>query len=255
VQSRVLPSYQALVDEISNRRVHIAWLPPLTYLYASRIGVAQAALLANHFGVFQYGSQFLANTSSGFTPYFDPISGLNSADAATALAQFNGLRPCWVDPGSASGYIVPAGLLALNQIPIGEPAFTQSHSSVVRSLYVKGVCDFGGTFAISGDPRTASTVLQDLPDAIERIPIIWRSDAIIPNLNISYIAGLPEDRVKALNASFLQIAQQPEGLALLSSTADNYQVDALKPVDDSVYDRLREFVDALDLSLANYLGK
>ncbi len=255
VEMRVFNSYQPLLDEMSERRVHIAWLPPMSYIYASRLGIAQVALLANHFGIYQYGTQYLANVSNGFTPYFDPISGQNSADAATALAQFAGMRPCWVEPGSISGYIAPAGLLALNEIKLGEPAFTQSHSAVVRSLYVKGVCDFGATFSISGDPRTASAVLQDLPDAMERIPIIYRSDAIIPNLNISYIAGLSEERSKALTAAFLQIAQSPDGLAMLSSSAGNYQVDAIKVVQDGLYDRLREMVDALGVRPRDLIGK
>ena len=255
VQSRVFNSYQPLLDEMAERRVHIAWMPPMTYLYASQLGIAQVALLANHFGVYQYGTQFLANVSSGFTPYFDPVSGQNSAEASAALAQFTNMRPCWVEPSSVSGYITPAGILAQNQIQIGEPAFTQSHSGVVRSLYVKGVCDFGATFSISGDPRTASAVLADLPDTLERIPIIWRSEALIPNLNISFIAGLSEDRTKALTAAFLQIAQTPDGLAMLTSSAGNYQVDAIKAVQDPIYDPLRQLVDALVLKLKDLVGQ
>ena len=255
VKSRIFTSYQPVLEEMAESRVHITWLPPITYLYASQIGLAQVAILVNHFGVYQYGSQFLANTSTEAVPYFDPISGLNSADAATALSQFSGMRPCWVEPGSISGYILPAGILALNGIEIGEPAFTQSHSGVVRSLYVKGVCEFGATFSISGDPRTASAVLTDLPDAIERIPIIWRTDAVIPNLNIVYITGLPEDRVKALNAAFMQLAQQTDGLPLLSLAAGNYQIDAIKPGDDSLYDPLRAAVNALGLRIQDLVGK
>jgi len=255
VQVRTFNSYPPLLSEMTERRVHIAWMPPMTYLYASQLGIAQVALLANHFGIYQYGTQFLANAANGFTPYFDPVSGLNSADAVTALAQFKDKRPCWVEPGSVSGYLAPAGLLALNQVPIGEPAFTQSHSAVVRTLYVKGVCDFGATFSISGDPRTASAVLQDLPDAMERIPIIWRSDALIPNLSIVYITGLSEERTKALTAAFLQIGQNPDGLALLSTSADNYQVDAIKVVQDPLYDRLRELIKALKVNPRDFVGK
>lgn len=255
VQAKGYSSYQSLLNGMADRQVHIAWLPPLTYLYASRLGIAKAALLTSHFGVYQYGTQFLANSSSGFTPYFDPISGLNSADAATALAQFANLRPCWVDPTSATGYLVPAGLLALNDIPTGEPAFTQTHAAVVRSLYVKGVCDFGATFSISGDPRTASAVLADLPDAIERIPIIWRSDAVIPNVNVSYITGLPEAVEKQLDAAFLKIAQTEQGRQMLAASAGDYQIDALKSIDDSLYDPLRLLINALGSNLQDLIGR
>ncbi len=255
VKSRIFTSYQSLIDEMLGRRVHVAWLPPMTYLYASQFGLAEVAIQVNHFGVYKYGSQFLANVSSGIVPYYDPISGFNSADAPTALAQFAGKRPCWVEPGSVSGYIVPAGILALNGIQTGEAAFTQSHAGVVRALYVKGVCEFGATFSISGDPRTASAVLEDLPDAIERIPVIWRTDAIIPNLNIAFIAGMPEDRAKALTAAYLQLARQEDGLPLLSLAAGNYQIDAIKPGDDAEYNPLRDIVAALGIDPRDLIGK
>jgi phosphonate transport system substrate-binding protein len=255
VQSLPVDSYQALLKEFGARKVHIAWLPPLTYLFASQHGLARAALLASHFGVYLYGTQFLANASSGFTIYFDPVRGVNLADASVALSQFDGRRPCWVDSTSASGYLVPAGLLALHGIHTTEPAFTRSHAGVVRSLYVQGICDFGATFSISGDPRTASAVLNDLPDALQRIPILWRSDPIIPNVNLALITGLPESTEKQLVDAFLEIASSPEGLALLSSSAGEYQIEALKPIDDPLYDPLREVLDALQVNLNELIGK
>jgi phosphonate transport system substrate-binding protein len=255
VAARVFSNYEALFKAMADGGVHIAFLPPLTYLYASERGLVEAALVSNHFGVYQYGAQFLANAESGFTIFFDPLSGSNSAGADVALAQFAGKRPCWVDPASPSGYIVPAGLLIDNDIETGTPSFSQSHTAVVRSLYVKGVCDFGATFSLIGDPRTGSSVLDDLPDAIERIPIIWRSDPVIPNLNISYLAGLQEETRNSLNTAFLDLATTADGRAILSAAAGNYAIEALKILDDSLYDPLRGYVEALDLDLSKYLGK
>jgi phosphonate transport system substrate-binding protein len=255
VAARVFNSYEALMKALENGETHIAFLPPLTYLYAGQHGLAEAVLLANHFGVYEYGTQFLANAESGFTVYFDPQSGQNSAAADLALAQFSGKRPCWVDPDSASGYILPAGLLLENKIETAVPAFSQSHTAVIRTLYVKGICDFGATFSYTGDPRTASGVLGDLPDAIERIPIIWRSDAFIPNLNISTIAGLNDKTRNALTTAFLDLAGTPEGRLVLSAAAGDYDIEALKAIDDSRYDALRGAAEALDLDLRKLVGK
>lgn len=255
VKARVFIGYKELLDAMSAGKAHIAWMPPLTYLYASKYGIAEVVLLTNHFGVYLYGTQFLANAGSGFAIYFDPLSGQNSANADTALAQFAGKKPCWVDPDSTSGYILPAGMLALRSVNIQPPAFTQSHAAVVRTLYVKGVCDFGATFAISGDPRTASSVLADLPDALNRIPIIWRSDALIPNVNLALIAGLHDDQRQALIATILDLSKTQEGRTLLSDTAGGYEIEAIKPVEDSIYDPLREVVKALNLSLSDLIGK
>jgi len=255
VKASVFRNYKELLDGMGSGRIHIAFLPPLTYLYASKRGLAETALLLNHFGVYTYGAQFLANASSEFQVFYDPLSGKNSAPAAEALAQFKDKKPCWVDSNSTSGYILPAGLLAVNKIETQPPAYTQSHVGVVRSLYVKGVCDFGATFAISGDPRTATGVLDDLPDALQRIPIIWQSDAFIPNINVSYLAGLQDEKRDALNRAFLDLASTPEGRDLISAALGGYEVEALRPVEDPLYDPLRSMIDALGIQLDGMLGK
>lgn len=255
IRGSVYTSYNLLMDDLSFGKVHIAWLPPLTYLYASQRELAEVILLTNHFGVYQYGTQFMANVESEYTPYFDPISGFNSADAATALAQLEGFRPCLVEPQSASGFLVPAGLLKVNQISTQPPVITQTHAAVIRALYIKGICDFGASFSVSGDPRTSSAVQQDLPDAVNRIMIIWRSDPIIPNLNLSFATGMTEANRQALTSAFLEIAKTGDGKGLLSLSAANYQIEDVRAVNDEVYKPLRDIVQALALDLKETIGK
>lgn len=253
--SEVFQSYNQLLEQMELGKIHAAWMPPLTYLYASQNHIATVALLTNHFGVYLYGTQFLANVEKKFTPYFDPISGLTSADAATALQQFKGLRPCWVDPGSASGYILPAGLLRINKVTVLPAVVAQTHTAVVRALYIKGICDFGATFSISGDPRTSSAVQQDLPDVMNRVLIIWRTDPIIPNLSLTLNTALSEADRQTLTKGFMEIAKDDKGKALLSISAGNYQIDEVKPVNDEIYDPLRDTAKALDLNLKDVIGK
>lgn len=255
VAGRVFSTYNQLLESMAGGDVHAAWLPPLTYLYASERDIADVVLLTNHFGVYQYGTQFMANVDSGFIPFFDPISGLSSADAATALEQFRGLRPCYVEPQSPSGYIFPAGLLQGNQISSQIAVLAQTHTAVVRALYIKGICDFGATFSISGDPRTASAVLDDLPDVMNRVLIIWRSDAVVPNLNLSLLASLSEGDRQVLTRAFLELGRSPEGRALLSLSANNYQIEEIKAVNDEIYEPLRQAAKALNLNLRESVGK
>jgi len=109
--SQVFSSYHDLISALEGGSVQISWLPPLTYIYAYQNNAADVALVTNHFGVYQYGSQFLANSDSHFQSYFDPTHKSGYRYEAKALAQFKGLRPCWVDLQSPSGYLVPASLL------------------------------------------------------------------------------------------------------------------------------------------------
>ena len=253
-QGRFFPSYMEMLTAMDRSEVQIAFLPPLTYLWSYHNGFAIVGLLANHFGTYMYASQFLANTESQFNPFFDPDTNKNTADATAALPQFAGKRPCWVDPTSLSGFILPSSLFFEQNINLLPMVFAQSSSAVIRALYIKGICDFGATYAMTGDPRTASAVQQDLPDALERIEIIWRSDPIIPNLNISYLVDLPDETRQKLNQAFLELIKDQNGKDALTR-ASNYEINDLKIIDNSVYDPLRKIIDLMQIDLITTIGR
>lgn len=255
VQIQVVEDYESLLAKMQAGTVHLAFLQPITYIAAHQNQIADVALLANHFGVYYYGTQFLANIESGFSTYFDANTNSNTADAITALGQLNGAKPCWADPTSVSGYILPAGVLAQNEISVGSGATLLSQTAIIRALYIKGVCDFGVTFAISGDPRTSSAVINDLPDVRERVMVIWQTDPEIPSLNLSYTPALPAEMRAALTQTFLDLVRGDEGKALLTAATGNYDIQDLRVVDDSVYDPLRGAIDALGYDIYSALGK
>lgn len=243
--------YQAFVDG----DVHLAWFNPLTYIYLHEQNKGEVGLLTNHFGVYFYGVQFLANAESGFVSYFDAASNSASASAADALMQLDGKRPCWVDLGSSSGYILPAGILEENQIYPLPGAILQSHTAVVRALYIKGICDFGVTFSTSGDPRTSSAVTNDLPDASGRVMVIWQSPAEIPNMNLTYSTALPEETRQQFNDAFLAWIKSADAKTTLSAALDQYEVQDLRVVDDSIYDALRNAIDLSGTDVSQWIGR
>lgn len=255
VKILVVDDYETLLTEMQVGKVHLAFLHPMTYIAAHQNELAEVALLTNHYGVYYYGAQFLASAESGLLSYFDPGTNGNTADAAGALNQLTGKKPCWVDPTSISGYILPAGLLAQNEIPVSPGATLLSQTAVIRALYIKGVCDFGVTFAISGDPRTSSAVIDDLPDVRERVMVLWQTDPVIPNLNLSYATALPAEMRPDLTQAFLDLAKTEEGQALLTAATGNYEIQDMRVVDDSVYDPLRDAVNALEFDIYSALGK
>lgn len=246
--------YPTLLEEMRKAAIHLAWLPPITYLWAHQQGIADVSLLTNHFGVFAYGVQFLVNSTSDFTIFYDPDLGASLGDAATALGQLADKRPCWVEKSSIAGFILPAGILAKNGIPTLEGVITQSHTAVVRALYVTGICDFGVTFTISGDPRTATEVLADLPDALQRVVILWRSEAVIPNLNLSLLPDLAPEKREAILFAVQDIVAQNETRQWLSQLL-NFEIQAVKPVTDATYDDLRQAVAAIGVDILPLLGK
>ena len=254
IQSRIFVSYPELVRSLRNGEIHAAWLPPLTYLYANSQRVADVALLTNHFGSYYYGTQYFANVESGFSAYYDPVSNTNTGDAQTALSQLAGKTPCWVDSSSLSGYILPAGILSEVGVQVAEGVIARTSTSVIRTLYITGVCDFGATFSVTGDPRTASAVLDDLPDARERVYVIWRSDAVIPNLNLSFLPNLPGDVRQIVTQTLVDLVKTEAGKDLLTR-ANQYDIEDLRSVDDSIYDPIRGAVQRTQTNLNDVIGR
>lgn len=255
ISAHVFPSDEQLFAALENHEIHAAWLQPLTYIYAHEKGLTDVGLLTNHFGAYFYGTQFLANIKSGFTAYFDPAVNKSTTDLITALSQFDGKRPCWVEPGSISGYILPLGLLEQEDIYIDTGVMAQTYSAVVRALYIKGVCDFGVTFAIFGDPRTSSAVLSDLPDALDRVIVIWQTEPIIPNLNFSFTPSVGEAVRAPILTALLDYVDTEDGKRILTQTLEGYDIQDLKIVDDSIYDPLRSAVQFSGADLSTWIGR
>jgi phosphonate transport system substrate-binding protein len=249
----LVDSYDEVLLGLEDFSVHAAWLPPSTYLIAERKQLVSVAALINQFGVYMIGVQFLANVDGGFTTYFNPQDNSSSAPASQALSQFRGMRPCFTEPTSPSGYIVPGGILLEAGVAFLEPVAAQTTSTVIRALYYPGICDFGATYAISGDPRTASN-LQDLPDLLDRVVVLWQSEPVIPNLNLSIHQKLPREMREAMARAFLEANSDAIGLELISD-ALNYEVQGLRPATDADYERLRQLVQITGANLRESMGR
>jgi len=245
IETTVPNSYGALVEAMGSGNAHIGWLPPFAYVVAHEKGYADVTLSTLRFGSDHYGAQFIANVGAGFTAYFNPETNEVTADAATALAQFDGKKPCWTDPLSSSGYVIPGGYISQNGVKILPAAFVIGHSTVVRAVYAGGICDFGATFI---DARTSSSLQAAIPDVMEKVVVIWRTDPIIPNDNVSYASNLPDDIREKLTEAFLALAETEEGKTALQAV---YQIEGLKVVDDTFYDEFRLYLEASGVDVTN----
>lgn len=248
IEAHFYPDFQSLATAIMEDEVNLFWLQPLEYLYLNRENVAEVILMTNHRGVYAYGVQFMANINRGFTSYFNPETGLSIGEPLDALQQFSGTRPCFLEPNSIPGYYIPLGLLANASTPTLPPVFIYNYNATIRALYISGICDFGVTYALTGDPLTSSDILMNLPDAQERVTIIWRSEGIIPNLNLSASPTLPEFISFRIEEALLRISDDPQGLNLIR-TSLNYEVEALRSIEDHFYNPFRSALAPLELDL------
>ena len=234
-------SYTAVIEAMASGNAQVAFMATFAYLLAKQKDAADVGLVVVRNGSSFYGAQFVANVDSGFTSYFDPATNKNTADAATALAQFDGKRPCFTDPLSTSGYIIPGGLLSQYGVKYKTPAAVQGHPAVIAALYVGGICDFGASYI---DARTSDKTHADVMDKIQ---VIWRTDNIIPNDNVSFSTSMaPEMRTKISDA-LVQMGSSDDGLEILKNMG--YEIGGFEPAEDSFYDAFRAALQASGIDI------
>jgi phosphonate transport system substrate-binding protein len=236
-------SYTTLVDALGKGNAHIVLLDPYAYELAYQRDLVRAsyAVLKDEAGT--YGAQFLATRKGGFTSYFNEGSGENTEDAAVALTQFAGKKPCWSDETSPSGYVIPLGYLNKNQIITKPPAFVEGHPTVVRSLYASGICDFGATYI---DARKFPSLEDQFPDLIEQVIVVWQIPAIIPYDVVAFSTNMPQAMRDLFTNLIPAIMQTDAGKAAFKTA---YDIDALQPVNDGYYEEFRIYVHASGIDL------
>jgi phosphonate transport system substrate-binding protein len=238
-------SYAALTEAMGSGNAQIGWMATFAYILAHQKGYADVALITNRFGSDHYGAQFIARADAGFTPAANTPA--TEADIST-LEQFKGKRPCFADPQSTSGYVIPLIFLkkaGLTDADILNPVITQGHTQTVRAVYAGGICDYGATFV---DARTSVTT--DLPDAMDKVIVVFQTPALIPNDNMSYAPDMPQDLRDQITAGIMKIADTEAGKKALN---DLYQIGGLVQVDDTVYDEFRSYLEASGIDLSQYV--
>ncbi len=240
-------------NDLRQSKIHFFFMQPLTYLAASERDLINPLLVSNHFGLYNYGTQFFVNKDSSFNYYFDEKTNKSTTTAEFALRQFEGKRPCWTEPSSLSGTIVPYGILAKIGVHFLPPTYLQNPSSVIRALYIKGICDFGAAYAYSGDPRTSSQVINDLPDILSQIQVVWQSEPFIPSLGLGASIGVPPHIQNEVRTLLIDLSTTDEG-KLMITNALQYDVQGFLPIEDDFYNTLREYVEAANINPYQHIG-
>ena len=241
------PSEKELILAFGSGNAHIAALSPFGYLLASQQGAADAAFAREQDGNVLYGAQFIARSDANYLSYFDAVQSKNLSEASIALAQFKDKKPCWTDARSASGYVVPLGILAGAGIQTQAPAFLASHPAVVRAVYTTGICDFGATYV---DARAFPGLEDQLPDVMQKVEVIWRVPPIIPYETLAFAHGMPVDVRRVLIRAFVDMTSDAKGKIAMETL---YGFSSMQVVQDSLYADFRKAVKDSGLDLDSLL--
>ena len=240
-------SYSNLVEAMGRGNAHVAVLPAYPYALAYEKGYANAAFASLKLGKKAYGAQFITRKDAGFKSYIDAQTGENTADAVTALSQFRDKKPCWSDETSPSGYVIPSGILAFHNISIFPPAFVQGQPTVVRAIYLGGICDFGASYI---DARKFPTQLDEYPDTLERVRVIWYVPPIIPYETFTIAHNLPPEIVLAISDAMFRISGMQTGRQVLGQA---FGIEDWERITDDFYAEFRSYLDASGVDLASIL--
>lgn len=239
-------TYSELIESLKIGNAHIAVLPMFSIVKAYQQQAVQAAFASTREEAASYGAQFIARADR-FTAYFDPLDEVNTAEAPEALAQFSGKKPCWTEPDSPSGHLVPLGILNWHNIPTQEGAFLQSHFSVVRAVRVGEICDFGGTYV---DARAYPALKDEYPLIMDEVVVVWRIPPIIPYDGLFLSGTVPPDIAAELKRALDLVFALDDGKALFESL---FQIKGMIAVEDVFYAEFVRYIQSSGVDLDSFV--
>lgn len=130
---RQVGSYDELVSLLRAGNLDVAWLPPIPFARLDADGIVRALVCAERGGHDSYVSVVVTRVDSSIG----------------SLPDLRGKRMGWVDPLSATGYVVPRVRLAARfrepQSLFAAETFFGSHAAVVSAVLDK-IVDVGATY-------------------------------------------------------------------------------------------------------------
>lgn len=132
INLRVTEEYRQLRSDLLNGKIQFAWVSPLQFV---RLRAEQPAV------------RVLATTTQEGSKYYQGYLVIKTKGSIKTLDDLRGKRICYVDKGSASGYLMARYFLRSKGINPNDllSRFSGNHSQVLRDLQ-NGLCDVGATF-------------------------------------------------------------------------------------------------------------
>jgi phosphonate transport system substrate-binding protein len=236
-------SFIAVVEAFGTKRADVAAINTFGYILAhDKYGVEARMTVIRH-GLPTYQSQFIVRADSNIKKIED----------------LNGKKIAFVEPASASGYLLPLKTLKEKGIKPKETVFAGKHDNVVSMVY-QGQVDAGATFyspptknesgvEVIDDARRL--VLVQYPDVEKKVVILSLSEPIL-NDPIIFRKEMPEEMKNKIIDSMLAFVATPEGKEAFLAI---YGVTEIKKATDADYDSVRAMLKAAGASAEDLVKK
>ncbi len=203
VVPRCALSYEELLPMFASEAVDVAWVPPLVYRHLARAKLARALVVNERKGRARFTAILVANRTS---PH-------------AALEKLAGARVAWVDPWSASGYILPRLTLFERKLAMKdtflEERFFGSHDAALRAV-ITGSHDVAATFAYFEGGKRVKSGLDDVTGS-DALVVLDRVGEV-PNDLIATRTALDDGLRAALADAFDAALEDEAASSLLRGT-------------------------------------
>ena len=216
--------YNATIEALRAGHIDVALLGPISYVLATTVSQVEAFAVTV--------------TAKSMMPSYQSIIIAGKDSGINSLADLKGKTFAFVDPGSTSGYMVPAAAFINNGISpekdFKQVMYSGGHDATIVAVG-SGKVDAGSV----ADRIYERGCAKGLADC-SKLKVVWTSPAI-PNDPLLYRKTLSEDMKKKIRDAFFSVKNLPFG--------EMGTVARFDPASDKDYDPLREIAKALNLDL------
>jgi len=224
VDTFVGSDYNATIEALRAGHVDVALLGPFSYVLATTVAQVEA------FGV--------TVTSRTMQPSYKSIIIAGKDSNINSLSDLKGKTFAFVDPGSTSGYMVPAAAFVAASITpekdFKQVMYSGGHDATIVSVG-SGKVDAGSV----ADRIYERGCAKGLADC-SKLKVVWTSQPI-PNDPLLYRKALSEDMKKKIREAFYSVKNLAFG--------EMGTVARFDPATDKDYDPVRDIAKALKLDL------
>lgn len=235
VKTFMATDYTALIEGMRNGHVQLAWLPPFSLVRAEPIAHAIVLLKAVRKGEAHLYSAIITRADRGIKTIED-LKGKNMA---------------WVDPSSASGYIIPKSALKVQKGIDADKFFKRqvfagSHDALVLAVY-NGTVDAGATFCNDSTSKDCSwhAYLKTKEDRA-KIRVLFHSEPI-PADTLATTEKFKKEHPDLLKKSVELIKNMHKDAEGKKILYDLYHIDSMIPTTSKEFDVVRKAAKALGI--------
>lgn len=236
-------SYIAVVEAFGTKRADVAAFNTFGYILAHKKYGAEAKMTVLRNGSATYQSQFIVKTGSKIKK----------------LEDLAGKKIAFVEPASASGYLLPLKTLKEKGIVPKETVFAGKHDNVVSMVY-QGQVDAGATFysppfkdenGVMKIEDARRLVLTQYPDVESKVEILSLSEPVT-NDPIVFRKEMPEEMKAKIVDVMMAFAGTAEGKVAFKAI---YGITEVKKATDADYDAAREMLKTTGANAEELLRK